>query len=104
MLLSRPSAGTKTAIGSFAVVITLNLTSGSYHDVVVSLRPNDSSTARTASRFCGRIARPIVNSGNVITTMLLQNATNAPTILVTGGNHTPQRLDPGEHRLCLGGH
>jgi uncharacterized repeat protein (TIGR03803 family) len=74
------------------VMVTLNLTSGSYQDVAVSLQPGvtlvingvDGSTT-----FVGGSPAFILNSGNVIIQhALFRNATDAPTILVNGGGLT----------------
>ncbi len=74
------------------VVVTLTLTSGSYHDVVVSLQPNVTLIVNGldgSATFVGGSPAFILNSGNVIVhNATFQNATNAPTILVTGGNLT----------------
>jgi hypothetical protein len=74
------------------VVATLNLVSGSYHDVVVNLQPDVTLIVNGvdgSATFVGGSPAFTVKSGNVIVqNATFQNATNAPTILVTGGSLT----------------
>lgn len=74
------------------VIITLNLASGSYHDVIVNLQPSVTLIINGedgSATFVGGSPALIVNSGDVIVhDTNFQNATNAPTILVNGGNLT----------------
>ena len=74
------------------LTVTLNLSSGSYHDVVVSLQPDVTLVINGVdggTTIVGHSPALTIAAGNVIVNhVALTTATDAPTVLVSGGRLT----------------